>query len=98
LDLAGWQPVTRAMANNPAVWLERFGDKPPELYFTVYNPGDTEQTVSLAFDNSAVSRDSILRELVTCGQSSSVKLVIPAKSLRVLQVVRWIAQSSPNAR
>ena len=41
---AGWRPVnTLAVSDNPAVFVEQFGDR----YLTVFNPGDKPQTVRI---------------------------------------------------
>lgn len=88
LDLAGWQPVTHAVAESSSLWLERFGTKPPELYFTLYNPGSQLQTASVKVDRQALDLASRLavREWVEGGEVDLGSMSVPAKGLRVLQV------------
>lgn len=85
LDRAGWQPVTRARVTPASLWLERFGTQPPDLYFSVFNPGSDPATVSLAPDAGNGGR--AWRELVTNQPLASppLELSIPAQSLRVIQ-------------
>ncbi len=46
---AGWQPLTRAGTDDPAVWLERFGDG-RTFYLTVFNASDAPQTTRVKLD------------------------------------------------
>jgi hypothetical protein len=89
LDLAGWQPVTHATVEPSTLWLERFGTKPPELYFTVYNPTDKPLDARLALDRRALALTpkAATKELVAGGDPSIGALTIPPKALRVVQIV-----------
>jgi len=62
---AGWQPVTFASGNVPAVRIERFG-KPGDLYFTVRNNGNKEVKCIVSPD---------LAELQLSGKFSATELV-----------------------
>jgi len=62
---AGWQPVTLASGNVPAVRIERFG-KPGDLYFTVRNNGNKEVKCIVSPD---------LAELQLSGKFSATELV-----------------------
>jgi hypothetical protein len=82
LDLAGWQPVTHATVEPRALWLERFGTKPPDLYFTLYNPTDKPLDAQLTLDRQALglTPGSTMQELV------AGTLAIPARAMRVVQI------------
>lgn len=81
LDLAGWQPVTHATVEPRTLWLERFGTRPPELYFTLYNPTDKPLEARLTLDHQALalSPNTAMKELV------AGTFAIPPKTLRVIQ-------------
>jgi hypothetical protein len=84
LDLAGWQPVTHATVEPSTLWIERFGAKPPDLYFTVYNPTDKPLDTRLTLDRRALALmpKATMTELVAGGEL----LAVPPKSLRVVQI------------
>ncbi len=97
LDLAGWQPVTYATVAPRTVWVERFGVKPPDLYFTVYNPDTNSVNVQLTIENGKLDlpTSTNLVELVE-GRlvvPPQYKITVPAKSLRVLQ---WGVRQIPH--
>lgn len=48
LNVAGWQPVTRATSSDPAVYVERYGTW-PDLRFTLRNTTDASITVEVTF-------------------------------------------------
>ena len=88
---AGWEPVTRATASDETFWLERFGTGSKGLFFTVYNPTMEAKSVEVAMDFDALGYGESLpiSEIVTGTQmraARSVRIDVPAKSLRVLQV------------
>jgi hypothetical protein len=84
LDLAGWQPVTHATVEPRTLWLERFGTKPPDLYFTLYNPTDKPLDARLTLDRRALALTLkvAMKELVAGGEV----LAVPPRSLRVVQI------------
>jgi hypothetical protein len=45
---AGWRPVPYARAKG--LWIERFGDKPGRMYFTVWNPGRKPVRAAIRID------------------------------------------------
>lgn len=65
---AGWQPVTGATCDNPAIWVERFGpDANGTRYYTLFNDSTETQTGVLAEEGSAAERpwESVATELVS---------------------------------
>jgi hypothetical protein len=54
---AGWQPITRARCDDPAIRLERFGDGSTQ-YLTVYNDGDTPRDATIRLDGRTTPRRS----------------------------------------
>jgi len=82
LDLAGWQPVTHATVEPRTLWLERFGVKPPELYFTIYNPTDKPLNARLTLDRRALA----IPPNVTMNELVAGAFALPPKTLRVVQV------------
>ena len=89
LDRAGWQPVTDATVAPRTVWMERFGVKPPELYFTLYNPGPQPVRARLTIEAKQLGLPAPpkLAELVEGRPvlSPQDEMTIPARSLRVVQ-------------
>lgn len=69
---AGWEPVTWAWADDPAVRVQRFGTGLP-MYFTVLNPEPAPKTVRLSIDAGrlAIKQPVQAVEMVT---SSSLAL------------------------
>ncbi len=62
---AGWRPLTFATSDNPAVWLERFGES-DTLYLTAFNPGPDTARATITLDPRAnVTRRHRLWNLVT---------------------------------
>lgn len=56
LAAAGWQPVTNARADNPMVWVERFGPPKGTSYWTVFNPTAGPLTFHLEFSGTSSVR------------------------------------------
>jgi len=91
LGQAGWEPVTHAEATDAEVWLERFGTGEKGLFFTVYNPTETDKTVGLTVDRASLgcTGDLPLTELPggrKLGRDDLARLPVPAKSLRVIRI------------
>ncbi|MFQ6034176.1 MAG: hypothetical protein ACE5KR_04870, partial [Candidatus Bipolaricaulia bacterium] len=75
---AGWEPVTDAKADDPAIWVEQFGDDPAEgIFFAVYNSADEPVSFTLTIDGAALGLDSgdsiTVTELAT-GEPAAVTL------------------------
>lgn len=91
LGQAGWEPVTHATVDDPAVWLERFGEGGENgAFFTVYNPAAVPKLVTVTADLTALPwlAAKPVRERVTgrvLPAAAEFALDLPAKSLRVLQ-------------
>ncbi len=95
---AGWEPVTFAAVDHPAVRIERFGGQGRlPLYFTLANAADKPAVCSAKINAAALRLNpSDLRvETLLCGEvkglqpgprSLTVSLAIPAKSTSVLVV------------
>jgi len=64
---AGWQPVTAATCDNPAIWVERFGADPDNVrYYTLYTDSTQAQSGVLAEDVAAgPSANAVARELLS---------------------------------
>ena len=89
LDRAGWQPVTQASATANDIWIERFGVHPPELYFSLYNPGPTpiETRVSIAHEAFEVASSTPSLELVENRAINLEQMItLPPHTLRVIQL------------
>ena len=48
ITAAGWEPITFAKTDNPSVWIERYGNEESELYFTLMNISDEDQSASVS--------------------------------------------------
>ncbi|MBM3889410.1 MAG: hypothetical protein FJ388_09820 [Verrucomicrobia bacterium] len=90
LDRAGWHPVTHATATPDEIWVERFGTRPPELYFTLYNPTAKPVETRLCIDRESlgISANAALREIVETREnlSRAQPFALPSHGLRVVQV------------
>jgi hypothetical protein len=100
---AGWEPVTRAHANDDRVHVERFGDR----YLTVFNDSPDRRTVTIRLD---VPAPTASRKLVT-GQELSwtagaTTLTLAAEDVAVIDLGpdpttpnrEAVRQHSPGAR
>ena len=67
------------------LWIERFGTKAPELYFTIFNPADTEATALIAPDSNT---DKPWDELITGKHLDDLTkaIAVPPRSIRVLRI------------
>jgi len=55
---AGWEPMTHARADNPDIWVERFGHDPAEgIFSAVYNSADAPASFTLTVDAVALGID-----------------------------------------
>jgi hypothetical protein len=92
LDRAGWQPVTHAAVRTAGVWIERFGTKAPELYFSVYNSTaqPAEAKVVIDYQSLGVPADAPLQEIVENTPPSDLTqpIKLAPHTLRVIQVGR----------
>lgn len=85
---AGWEPLTRAISDNEAVTVERFGELPGTIYLTVYNGSEQQQsaTVTLA---PTLSVANTCIELVEGGElvfeNRSQLFTLPPNAVRVLK-------------
>lgn len=86
---AGWEPVTWATADDPQLWVERYGPGPSgRSYFAVRNPTGRSLTAALRVEPSGFARPLISgisvadaltgREIVS--QRSVSKLMIPIEA------------------
>jgi hypothetical protein len=92
LDRAGWQPVTHAAAGTKGVWIERFGTKPPELYFSLYNSTaePAEAKVAIDYQSLSVPASAPLLEIVESRALADLTqpIALAPHTLRVIQVGR----------
>jgi hypothetical protein len=92
LDRAGWQPVTHAVVKTDGVWIERFGTKPPELYFSLYNDTTNPAEAKVAIDYQAlgVPVGAPLQEIVENRALAGLTqpIALAPHTLRVIQVGR----------
>lgn len=69
----GWEPVTGARCDNPAIQLERFGPGPTRtLYLTVHNPTDAPQTGTVSFDETVLGRSIAPRTMTLAPYGTEV--------------------------
>jgi hypothetical protein len=90
LDLAGWQPITHASVTNDSVWIERFGAKPSELYFSLYNDTTKPAEVKVAIDHQSlgVPASAPLLEIVENRALADLTqpVMLAPHTLRVIQI------------
>lgn len=97
---AGWQPITLATADNPTLWLERFGNG-LTIYLTAFNPTDHVQRATITLDSRAeTDAESPIVDLLqgasveqtTSGTEASFQVVLPAEDVRVFRIDRATLQ------
>ena len=72
----GWEPLTAARADDPTIWVERFGHDPEEgIFFAVYNSAATPASFVLMINGDALGLDPgdplIVTELISSETVSS---------------------------
>jgi hypothetical protein len=60
LSAAGWQPVTRARADDAKVFVERFGQAPGAVYYTLFNDRDRAVQVQVTFETPPTKLTEVL--------------------------------------
>lgn len=90
---AGWEPITSARSNNPAVQVERFG-KNNDLYFTVRNNSDKEvksvvtlDMAELQFSGKYSALEMISQQPLKV-QNNTLQLTIPASRTLVIKIAK----------
>lgn len=95
---AGWQPVTYATVEPPAVRVERYGPAATgELLFALYNPSDTQAACKLSVDAAPLklSAAQVSATAVVSGATLTsnriqdkikITITIPAKTCEVVRV------------
>ncbi|MFA7171889.1 MAG: hypothetical protein WC340_00500 [Kiritimatiellia bacterium] len=85
---AGWEPLTRAVSDNEAVTVERFGESPGLIYLTVYNGSQKPQSATVTLDARLPAAGGC-RELVEGGelafQGRRELFNLPPDAVRVLK-------------
>jgi len=80
---AGWEPITRARADNEGVYVERYGDR----YLTVFNDTGRPQRVSVTLDMSTVGEVSELVGGQTVSlRNNQIALSLDPEEVAVLQL------------
>jgi hypothetical protein len=63
---AGWEPIPYAWTDDPAIWIERFGDDPAKgIFFAVYNSSHQPASFTLVIDQAELGLESAGSLLVT---------------------------------
>ena len=84
---AGWQPVTLAQTDDPAVWVERFGKTPEtELYFTVMNTADKSTQTTLTLDRELAKNAQLLDLLKQTTINNPLRFELGPKQVMALRV------------
>ena len=85
---AGWEPMTLARTDDPAVWVERFGRGPETgLYFTVMNTADEAKQVTLSLDEGVAFNAPLTGLLAPQSPvSPPYRLQLQPHEVRALQV------------
>jgi hypothetical protein len=91
--VAGWQPQTRARADNPAILLERYGPDAKGIhYLTLLNEGAADQEGAVALDllSEGRSGSAEARELITGSaipiRDRKFRIVVPAGTTRLIEL------------
>lgn len=91
LSAMGWEPVTRARADVPAVRVERFGPVDGRVLFTCLNEGDGPAVFTLGIDCGSLGAGEVTeaRELLSVAglpASSEIPLRLKPHELAVVEV------------
>jgi hypothetical protein len=80
---AGWQPITRAQSNDPAVYIERFGQK----YLTVFNDSSKPRSLAIRFTESppAKCRDLVGGSTLTIN-GGNITIRLEAEDVALLEL------------
>jgi hypothetical protein len=80
---AGWEPITLARSDNPAVHVERFG----KTYLTAFNDGPSAQTATLTLDGLAArAATELLQGRPVPLQDGRMSLSLQPEDLAVLRL------------
>jgi hypothetical protein len=92
-SVAGWQPLTGACCDNPAILLERFGpDARGVMYLALLNDGPTDQEGGVTLDppRQARERPAEARELITelsvPIRDRKFRIAVPAGACRLIEL------------
>jgi hypothetical protein len=89
---AGWQPVTAAGCDNPAIWVERFGADPAGArYYTLYTDSAQAQSGVLTLETAAGSNtNAVATELLTATVLSRTgggwRVDVPARGAAAVRI------------
>jgi hypothetical protein len=89
---AGWQPVTAAACDNPAIWVERFGaDSAGVRYYTLYTDAPQAQSGVLSEDVAAgPATNAVATELLSGAllprSGGGWKVQVASQSVAVVRV------------
>ncbi len=99
MSRAGWQPVPWATADDPAVWVERYGPGASgELYYALRNPTEQARRVTLTVECSGLgwaagarveAANALSGESLTVARAASgpgVSLVVPPQDTVVVRL------------
>ena len=97
ITAAGWAPVPHARVSPPDVWLERWGpDADGNVYLTLYNSSDREQTAAvevdlarLKLDGGAVQAEDLLppgQPRLSVTPAGVLSMTVRAERVRVLRL------------
>jgi hypothetical protein len=96
---AGWQPVTAAMCDNPAIWIERFGpDASGVRYYTLFTESAQAQTGVLTAEPTAgAGTNAVATELLTGAALSRTaggwRVTVPGRGAAAVRI-----ESGPRFR
>ncbi len=101
MSRAGWEPVPWAAADDPEVWVERYGPGAAgEVYYALRNPSEQSRRVTLTVECSGLAWDAEARveaadalsgESLTVSRAASgpaLSLVVPQQDTFVLRLLK----------
>ena len=96
ITTAGWQPITLARADNPDIWLERFGQG-QIMYLTIFNATDRRQSGLISLDKRAgMGALASLTEVISgkplawhqSEESRGFRVSVEAEDVQVVRITR----------
>jgi hypothetical protein len=82
---AGWQPITLATSSEPKVYVECFGYKPDQTYYTVFNDTQESKTATIRFETDHKGFKDLVSNTNIAVVDGAVTITLQSESVAVLK-------------
>jgi hypothetical protein len=84
LSEAGWEPVTRARADDKAIYVERFGSN----FFTVFNSGKKIKNFTLTLDDKSINKlENLISKKILEVRKGKVSIKLHPEDVLILSTI-----------